>query len=385
LPGIAQARLLRAASGSGEEVATTGSVMFPQRRAWGAFGAFSLSGELPRERTLAQIEAQIAQLTFGDRAATNDVNSLLADLRSSWLDEARRVFAELEPWETVCVARHPQRPVLTDFLDKIVHDFCELHGDGVSGEDPAIITGLGRIAHHDVMIVGHNRGRDLKERVGCRFGCAHPEGYRKALAKMRLAQKFRLPVVSLIDTPGAFPGMEAEQRGIARAIATNLAAMPNLRTPIVSVVIGEGGSGGALGIGICDRMAMLEHSIFSVISPEGCAAILWRRSEEAREAAAALRLRAGDLRRMGLVDHVIPEPVGGAHRDPARTAAAVESFVVETLDQLVQEPIDRLLERRYRRLRSFGAAFTEVSGLPGLEAPSARTSSTGNDVCGAGI
>ena len=338
--------------------------MFPQRRAWGAFGAYSLSGELPREKALATIEAQIADLHANPRDLNGTLRERLAGLRANWIEEARRLYADLEPWETVCVARHPQRPVLTDYIDKIVHDFCELHGDGVSGDDRALVAGLGRIQHHSVLLVGHNRGRDLSERASCRFGCAQPEGYRKALAKMRLAVKFGLPIVSLIDTPGAFPGMEAEQRGIARAIATNLAAMPNLRVPIVSVVIGEGGSGGALGIGVADRMAMLEHSIFSVISPEGCAAILWRTSAQAREAAAALKLRAADLHELGLIHEIIPEPVGGAHRNPAAAISAVEAFIVDTLDTLRDEPIDRLLERRYQRLRTLGGSFAEVSGVP---------------------
>ncbi len=327
------------------------------RRAWGAFGAFSLSGELPCEERLALLETQIARVRAAEKGAGRDQSTRLSELQSTWRQEARRVYGALEPWETVFVARHAQRPVLRDYISRIVHDFCELHGDGVSGEDPAIVTGMGRIADHSVMIVGHNRGRQLEERVSCRFGCALPEGYRKALAKMRLAAKFGLPIVSLIDTPGAYPGMEAEQRGIARAIAANLVAMPNLRVPIVSVVIGEGGSGGALGIGVADRLAMLEHSIFSVISPEGCSAILWKTSAQAKEAAAALKLRAEDLLALGLIDEIIAEPVGGAHHNAAEAASAVEGFVVKTLDELKRIPMDTLLEQRHRRLRDLGGAF----------------------------
>ena len=334
-------------------------------RAWGAFGSFSLSGELPREERLTRIETQIAKLRTPNGSPEQDRSRRLAELQSHWLEEARRIYGTLEPWETVFVARHPRRPVFYDYVGQIVHDFCELHGDGLAGDDPAVVTGLGRIGDHGVMIVGQNRGRQLDERVSCRFGCAQPEGFRKALAKMQLAAKYGIPIVSLIDTPGAYPGMESEQRGIARAIARNLAAMPNLRVPIVSVVIGEGGSGGALGIAVSDRLAMLEHSIFSVISPEGCSAILWKTSAQAKEAAAALKMRAKDLLEMGLIDEVIAEPVGGAHHHPAEAIAAVERYVIRTLDELKRVPIDQLLERRYRRIRTLGSAFEQDgSGFP---------------------
>jgi acetyl-CoA carboxylase carboxyl transferase subunit alpha len=210
------------------------------------------------------------------------------------------------------------------------------------------------------MIIGHNRGRSLNERVACHFGCAHPEGYRKALAKMQLAAKFNIPIVLLIDTPGAYPGMESEQRGIARAIAANLVAMPKLRVPLVAVVIGEGGSGGALGIGVSDRMAMLEHAIFSVISPEGCAAILWKTSAQAKEASEALKLRAADLRGLGLIDSVLPEPLGGAHRNHTEAAEAVKDFIMNTLDELASVPVTELLASRYARLRSMGSYYEQV-------------------------
>lgn len=335
------------------------------RRAWGAFGSFSLNGELPREKQLAHIEAQIGKLRTSNASPGHDRSRRLAELQSHWLEEARRIYGTLEPWETVLVARHPRRPVFYDYIGQIVHDFCELHGDGLAGDDPAVVTGLGRIGDHGVMIVGQNRGRRLEERVGCRFGCALPEGYRKALAKMQLAAKYGIPIVSLIDTPGAYPGMESEQRGIARAIARNLAAMPNLRVPIVSVVIGEGGSGGALGIGVSDRLAMLEHSIFSVISPEGCSAILWKTSAQAKEAAAALKMGARDLLELDLIDEMIEEPAGGAHHHPAEAVASVERYVIRTLDELQRVPIDELLERRYRRIRARGCAFEqEGSSFP---------------------
>jgi len=333
--------------------------MHPERRGWGAFGAFTLSGDLPRERELAAIEAKLATLNFEGAFLTGCAAEVSA-LRAAWQECATRIYGNLEPWETVFVARHPQRPLVTDYIHHIVQDFCELHGDRSFGDDPAVVTGLGYIGVHRVMVVGHNRGRSLQERVACHFGCAHPEGYRKALAKMRIAAKFGIPIVSLIDTPGAYPGMEAEERGIAQAIAANLAAMPRMRVPLVAVVIGEGGSGGALGIAVADRMAMLQHSIFSVISPEGCSAILWKDGSEAKSAASALKMRAEDLCSLGLVDEILPEPLGGAHRNHAETAATVRSFVVRTLEELSQFSTDQLIERRHHRLRTLGASYEQA-------------------------
>ncbi len=348
----------------------TAMEVHPERRGWGAFGAYALSGELPREHALALIEARIAELQArcervgegeprSGLAAASEPPAELERLRAAWLAAARQVYADLQPWETVFIARHPRRPLVGDYLHHIVHDFCELHGDRVYGDDPAVVTGFGAIGERQVLIVGQNRGRSLEERVACNFGCPHPEGYRKSLAKMKLAAKFGIPIVSLIDTPGAFPGTGAEERGVAMAIADNLRAMPMLPVPVVSVVIGEGGSGGALGIGVADRMAMFEHSIFSVISPEGCAAILWKTSTQAKSAAAALKLRAGDLLELGVIDEIIPEPLGGAHRNHAAAAAALERFVVKALDELTSLPIDTLLERRFDRLRTMGASFQE--------------------------
>ena len=334
--------------------------MHPEQRGWGAFGAFSLTGDLPQEQTLAVLEAKLAELDDRTDLPPAERSAERAALRAAWFDAARQIYADLKPWETVFVARHPRRPLVRDYIHHLVKDFCELHGDRVFGDDPAIVTGFGFIAERRVLIVGHNRGRSLDERVACNFGCAHPEGYRKALSKMQLAAKFGVPIVSLIDTPGAYPGTEAEERGIARAIAANLVAMPRLRVPLVSVVIGEGGSGGALGIGVADRMAMFEHSIFSVISPEGCAAILWKTSTQAQAAAEALKLRAGDLLEQGLIDEILPEPVGGAHRDHAEAAAALERFVVKALDELLSMPADALLEHRHQRLRTMGSSFQHV-------------------------
>lgn len=333
--------------------------LHPERRGWGAFGAFSLSGDLPREQRLALIEAQIGAIEVQPDLPPGERAAELSRLRGEWLAAAKDVYAGLQPWETVFVARHPRRPLVTDYIRHCVLDFCELHGDRAFGDDPAMVCGLGTIAHHRVLIVGHNRGRSIEERVNCNFGCAHPEGYRKALRKMRLAEKFGLPIVSLIDTPGAYPGTGAEERGVAMAIAENLRAMAGLRVPIVSVVIGEGGSGGALGIGVCDRMGMFEHSIYSVISPEGCAAILWKTSANAQSAAAALKLRAADLMELGLIDEIIPEPMGGAHRQPAQAAASFERFAVRAIDELSKFSMDQLIERRYERLRTLGSCYQE--------------------------
>ncbi len=332
----------------------------PERRGWGAFGAFALSGELPREQALSEIESDIASLEHRTDLSRARRTAEASRLRGRWIQTARAIYGDLQPWETVFVARHPRRPLVGDYIEHVVRNFCELRGDRVFGDDPAIVTGFGLIADRRVMIVGHNRGRSLEDRVACNFGCAHPEGYRKALSKMRLAAKFGVPIVSLIDTPGAYPGMGAEERGIAKSIADNLRAMPTLRVPLISIVIGEGGSGGALGIGVADRLAMFEHSIFSVISPEGCAAILWRTSDQAQAAAAALKLQANDLLRFRLIDEVISEPVGGAHRNHAEAAASLERFVVESLTELSRLSPDALLERRFARLRGMGNSFHEV-------------------------
>jgi len=326
--------------------------MFPTRQGWGAFGAYSLGGDLPREEPLRAIEARIHELQeHGGHTALAEITSL----RSEWHRRANALYADLDAWETVCIARHPRRPLTTDYINAFVSEFCELRGDRVFGDDRAIMTGFGRIGPHNVMLVGHNRGRDVAERVACHFGCARPEGYRKALGKMKLAAKFGVPIVTLLDTPGAYPGVESEQRGVSRAIAENLVTMPRLRVPIVSVVIGEGGSGGALGLGVADELAMLEHSIFSVISPEGCAAILFKTSSRAREAAASLQIRAKDLLAMGLIDHVVPEPLGGAHRDHRATARTVEQYLIDTLTRLSQLGKDDLLSRRYERWRRIGS------------------------------
>lgn len=266
------------------------------------------------------------------------------------------VYSDLSPWNTVRVARHPNRPQTRDYIKHISRDFCELHGDRAFADDPALITGFGRIGNRKCLIVGHQKGKTTQEKLACHFGCAHPEGYRKALAKMRKAEKFGLPIVTLVDTPGAYPGLGAEERGQAEAIAVNLREMSRLKVPIVSIVIGEGGSGGALGIAVADRVSMLQYSWYSVISPEGCAAILWKQANEQTNnaAAVALNLTAKDNLKNQIVDSVIDEPLGGAHRDHEAASSLLQSWIETQLDELCQQPIDELLEARYQRFRKLG-------------------------------
>ena len=305
------------------------------------------------EKDIRQLEEKLSQLRAqgdGSAAMAAEIQNLKRELRRT----RKRVYAELTPWQTVLVARHPDRPMTRDYIDLVAEDWAELHGDRTFGDDRAVVTGFARVGSHKVMLIGHQKGKTTREKVACYFGCAHPEGYRKALAKMRVAEKFGLPVVCLVDTPGAYPGIGAEERGQAQAIACNLMEMSRLRTPIVVVVIGEGGSGGALGIGVGDRVAMLEHAYYSVISPEGCAAILWKSGEHGPQAADSLRLTSKDLKQLGIVDDVIPEPPGGAHRDHQGAAKLVRAYLNRTLRQLRGVPVDELLERRYERFRSIG-------------------------------
>lgn len=314
------------------------------------------------ERPLAKLERQIEELEATSQpVAGRDHTEMIRTMRSELLAARRKLYAKLDAWETVQMARHPKRPLVPDYLNLMVRDFCELHGDRDFRDDRAMLTGFGRIGNYKCMFVGHNKGKDTKERLENCFGMAHPEGYRKALAKMKLAEKFGVPVVCLIDTAGAYPGIGAEERGIARAIAVNLFEMSRLRVPVVCVVIGEGGSGGALGIGVGDRLAILEYAYYSVISPEGCGAILWKSGEHTKTAAKALKFTAKDLKRLGLVDEIIKEPLGGAHRDPPVAAARVEKFIIDTLRELRRCKTETLLKRRYKRLRELGSFFTRGS------------------------
>lgn len=328
------------------------------------------------EKPLQRIQHDIEEMEREQKASGRDLSEDIKQQRSRYKATMRRLYADLTPWETVLVARHPKRPHSTDYLKLAFRDVCELHGDRTFSDDSAIMTGFARIGGHQVMFIGHNKGKDIKERMACNFGCAHPEGYRKALHKMRLAEKFKLPVVCLIDTQGAYPGLGAEERGIAYAIATNLMEMARLRTPIVSVVIGEGGSGGALGIGVADRVAMFQNSFYSVISPEGCAAILWKTAEQRKHAAEALKITARELLKLDLIDHIIPEPVGGAHREPEAAAANLEKYIVTTLDDLKRFSGDTLVARRHERLRNLGSYFESPSEAKQIVTKTARRSTT---------
>ena len=314
------------------------------------------------EKPIGQLERQIKELELIQQTKKIDYSAEIRSLRDNQIALLKKTYANLGAWETVLVARHKHRPLLPDYIDMIVRDYRPLHGDRNFRDDAAIMTGLGRIGVEKVMVIGQNKGRDTKEKMANYFGCAHPEGYRKALLKMRLAAKYHLPVVTFIDTPGAYPGIGAEERGQAQAIAVNLMEMSRLPTPIICVIIGEGGSGGALGIGVGDRIGIMEFAYYSVISPEGCAAILWRSGEFASQAAAALRLTSRPLKELGIVDEVIPEPLGAAHRNPHEAAANVERFIIRTIRQLKALPTDKLLEQRYTKWRSIGYV-TETWGI----------------------
>jgi acetyl-CoA carboxylase carboxyl transferase subunit alpha len=316
----------------------------------------SLRHTLEFEKPLASLEQQIKALEALQASKSVDYSAEIQQLRLNYTSLLRKTYDNLTAWETVQVARHPQRPLFRDYLEAICPgaEFRELHGDRLFGDDAAIVCGLGRIGQHKVMLIGHHKGRDTKEKMKCNFGLAQPEGYRKALRCMKLAEKFGLPVVTLIDTPGAAPGIGAEERGQAESIARNLFEMSRLKTPIISVVIGEGGSGGALGIGVADRVAMFQYAWYSVISPEACSAILFKGNEAAPQLAEALKLTSKHLKQLGVVDHIIPEPLGGAHRDPHTAAHSLEQYVSKTLKNLKQSKTENLLEKRYMRFRNLG-------------------------------
>lgn len=307
---------------------------------------------LPFETDIHEMELSLARLeeASGDGEAVRRMRYELNDLK-------KKRYAGLSPWETVLVSRHPNRPQTCDYIDNLFEEFTELHGDRAFGDDRAIRTGFARLDGLKVMLVGHQKGRNLKERQQCFYGCAHPEGYRKALGKMKLAAKYRLPIVCLIDTPGAYPGIGAEERGQSQLIATSILEMTQLPTPIVCVVIGEGGSGGALGIGIGDRVSMLQHAYYSVISPEGCAGILWKvaNDETKPRAAEALKLTAEHLKKHGVIDDIIPEPVGGAHRNPREMTNTLRAYLTRYLRELADKPIPTLLQERYEKFRKIGA------------------------------
>jgi len=306
------------------------------------------------EKPIVDLEKQILELkefsTKGKIGLDGEIKSL-----ENKLDELRHsVYGSLTPWQRVQIARHPKRPYTMDYVTLIMTDFVELHGDRLFSDDKAIITGFAKLDGKKVAVIGHQKGRDTKENLMRNFGSAHPEGYRKAMRIMEMAEKFGCPIVSFVDTPGAYPGVGAEERGQAHAIAYNLREMMGLAVPIIVVVIGEGGSGGALGIGIGSRVFVLENAYYSVISPEGCAAILWKDRSRAPDAASTLRLTAKDLLELGLIDEVIPEPLGGAHRDPEGTAATLKGVLVKYLERLGKFSKEQLLEDRYEKFRKMG-------------------------------
>jgi acetyl-CoA carboxylase carboxyl transferase subunit alpha len=313
------------------------------------------------EQPIAELEAKIEELRHVTAGAGVNVQDEIARLQTKSDQLTRSIFSKLSPWQVTQLARHPHRPYTFDYLSQAFTDFEELHGDRMFGDDQALVGGLARLEGEAVMVIGHQKGRDTKERVRRNYGMPKPEGYRKALRLMHMADRFGLPLITFIDTPGAYPGLESEERGQSEAIARNLFEMAKLRVPVVSLVIGEGGSGGALAIGVCDRLLMLQFSTYSVISPEGCASILWKSADKKETAAEAMGLTADRLRSLGLVDEVIAEPLGGAHRNPSVMAASVKEALLRHLRELLAKPRETLLAERSRRLAGFGA-FTEGAG-----------------------
>jgi acetyl-CoA carboxylase carboxyl transferase subunit alpha len=306
------------------------------------------------EQPIAELEAKIDELRF---VATDDevnVGEEIARLRAKSRALTTSIFANLTPWQVAQLARHPQRPYTLDYAGAIFDEFHELHGDRMYADDHAIVGGLARLDGRPVMLIGHQKGRDTKERVRRNYGMPKPEGYRKALRLMKLAERFRMPLITLIDTPGAYPGVGSEERNQSEAIARNLFDMSTLRVPVISAVIGEGGSGGALAVGVCDRLIMLQYAVYSVISPEGCASILWKSADKKELAADAMGITAERLAKLGLVDEIIKEPLGGAHRDPVTIAADLKAAILRQLGEVEQWPEDELLAKRYQRLRGQG-------------------------------
>ncbi|MCC6510618.1 MAG: acetyl-CoA carboxylase carboxyltransferase subunit alpha [Pirellulaceae bacterium] len=305
------------------------------------------------EEPIIELEQAIAELEKIE-PRTDPVEKQLIELRHKLISITREIYGQLNPWQIVQVSRHKNRPYTRDYLQLAFDEFVELHGDKHFGDDRAMVTGWAKIDQHKVMIVGHQKGRTYKERSVCNFGCAHPEGYRKAMSKMRLAEKYGLPIVCFIDTPGAYPGVGAEERGQAQVIAESMFQMSQLKTPIICIVIGEGGSGGALGIGVGDRIAVLQYAYYSVISPEGCAGILWKSHQYAPQAAEALKFTSTHLQKLGVIDDVIVEPLGGAHRDHHQMAARMKSYLLRTLAQLKSQPVETLIDSRYEKFRAMG-------------------------------
>jgi len=331
------------------------------------------TNRLPFEKDIYQMEELLARLEASGNGQLGNSEEIRR-IRRELVNLKRQIYSNLSPWETVLVARHRNRPQTLDYLDLIFEGYVELHGDRAIGDDRALRCGFARLGDFRVMLIGHQKGHTLSERTDCFYGCAHPEGYRKALRAMRLAAKFHLPIICMIDTPGAFPGIGAEERGQAQLIANNLLEMSRLPTPVVCVVIGEGGSGGALGIGIGDRVSMLEFAYYSVISPEGCAGILWKVATETTKplAADALKLTAKHLSQLGVIDDVIPEPLGGAHRDHREMATTLKTYLLRYLREVRSLGADELLQKRYEKFRRMGMFLDGVHaphpGLNGMAA-----------------
>ncbi|ERS91727.1 acetyl-CoA carboxylase carboxyl transferase subunit alpha [Halomonas sp. PBN3] len=307
------------------------------------------------EQPIAELQAKIEELRLVGNDSQVNLSEEIERLEEKSRKLTESIFKDLSPWQVSQLSRHPQRPYTLDYLAHVFTDFDEFHGDRRFADDAAIVGGVARLDDRPVMVIGHQKGRDVHEKVRRNFGMPRPEGYRKACRLMEMAERFRMPVLTFIDTPGAYPGIDAEERGQSEAIAWNLGVMSRLRTPIIATVVGEGGSGGALAIGVCDELAMLQYSTYSVISPEGCASILWKSAEKAADAAQAMGITAERLKELGLVDTLIPEPLGGAHRQPVQTAERVKGALLASLDRLDVMDTEALLERRYQKLMSYGA------------------------------
>jgi len=306
------------------------------------------------EQPIAELDAKIEELRYvGDDSEIN-INEEIIRLQKHSDELITSIFSSLSPWQYSQVARHPQRPYTLDYIERIFSDFEELHGDRSFADDPALVCGIGRLEGISVAIIGHQKGRDTNDRIYRNYGMPKPEGYRKALRIMKLAERFKLPVLTFIDTPGAYPGIGAEERGQSEAIARNLITMATLKTPIIATVIGEGGSGGALAIGVADKLFMMEYSTYSVISPEGCASILWKSADKAEEAAEAMGITAKDLQHLDIIDGIIDEPLGAAHRDYDKTSEILKGTLVRTLNELVSYDIDNLIDTRQSRIRQYG-------------------------------
>lgn len=306
------------------------------------------------EKKIKELEDKIQELRTFSREQAIDLSAEIFTLEKKLSNMEQEVYTHLSPWEKVTIARLAERPTAYDYIERILEDFIEFHGDRQYGDDPSIVGGIGRLGERNVTVIAQQKGRNTKENIKRNFGMPHPEGYRKALRLMKQAEKFHRPVICFIDTPGAFCGIGAEERGQGEAIAKNLMEMANLKTPVISIVIGEGGSGGALALGVADQVWMLEHAVYSVLSPEGFASILWKDSSKAKEAADIMKITAQDLHQFGIIDQIIPEPLGGAHKDVSQMAIQIGQMLKRELPKLVQEPIETVLQKRYEKFRKMG-------------------------------